>query len=314
MKIGLYFHRRLPVRGYGGTERVVMWLAGALARLGHRPVLLTPPGTDPGVAEAAPLPRRAIRRAARDENFALDTCLPTGLDVLHFFSEVRAHTALPRLTTIEGNGSPGSYGAEHVFVSGDHMRRMRGTRFVYNGIDPEEFDFRADKGDYLLFLARASRRVKGVDRAVRIARRTGQRLIIAGGRRFFPSPRIRSVGTVDGLRKRRLLSEARALLFPIRWEEPFGLSVTEALASGTPVLASRRGAMPEIVTPDVGFLCDSDDAFCRALGELDGIDPAACRARVERHFSARVMAEAYLALYQSAIAERAAGAMAGAVR
>jgi hypothetical protein len=302
MRIGLWFHSTVPVRKYGGTQRTFVWLADALAEAGHEPVLLTPPGSRSRTATVVPIPRGVVRRAESEPDFDLDAHLPGGLDVLHFHSVVVGRTSVPRLTTIHGNGEPGSFGPECVFVSRNHMERMGGRHFVLQGLPPEEYTFRARKRDWLLFLAKARWKVKGVDRAERIARAAGVPLVIAGGWRFHPfDRRIRSVGMVGGERKRELLADARALIFPVRWEEPFGLAVIEALASGTPVVASRRGSLPELVTPDTGFLCESEEEFVAALPGLDRIDPAACRARVEERFTARRMAGDYLALYRRAI-------------
>lgn len=301
MRVGLWYHSTLPVRRYGGTQRVVVWLAGALAELGHEPVLLTPPGSSSRVAEVVALPKGVVRRAESEPDFELDAHLPRGLDVLHFHSVVAGRTCLPRVTTIHGNGAPGSFGPDAVFVSRDHMERMGGRRYVHNGLPPEAYTYRETKQDWLLFLARVRWRVKGVDRAERVARAARVPLVIAGGWRLHPFDRsLRSVGMVGGERKRRLLADARALLFPVRWEEPFGLAVIEAMASGTPVLASRRGSLPELVGPETGFLCASEEEFVEAVAELDRIDPAACRARVEERFSARRMAEDYLHLYHEA--------------
>jgi glycosyltransferase involved in cell wall biosynthesis len=301
MRIGLWFHATVPVRRYGGTQRVVVWLADALAELGHEPVLLTPPGSRSRTAEVVALPKRVVRRAESEPAFELDAHLPPGLDILHFHSVVAARTAVPRLTTIHGNGEPGSFGPDAVFVSRDHMERMGGSRYVLHGLPPDACTYRERKRDWLLFLAKVRWKVKGVDRAERVARAAGVPLVIAGGWRLHPFDRsIRSVGMVGGERKRELLADARALLFPVRWEEPFGLAVIEALASGTPVLASQRGSLPELVSPETGFLCDSEEAFVEAVAELDRIEPAACRARVEARFTARRMAEDYLRLYREA--------------
>lgn len=300
MRIGLYFEEVVPVQKYGGTERVVVWLAEALARLGHEPVLLTPAGSTSRVAEVFPLPSRLYGEAARDPGFELDAHLPAGLDVLHAFCPITAASGVPRIVTVEGNGEPGSYGPEHVFVSRDHMERMGGRHFVYNGLDPGEYEYREEKEDYFLFLSKARWRVKGVDRAERIAREAGIRLVIAGGRRLNLSWKIKSVGMVGGERKRRLLAGARALIFPVRWDEPFGIVVIEALASGTPVLASARGSLPELVTAEVGFLCRDEREFVRAVERVDEIRPAACRDRAVAEFGARKMAERYLALYERA--------------
>ncbi len=301
MRIGLWFHSTVPVRRYGGTQRVVTWLADALAEAGHEPVLVTPPGSTSRTATLAPLPARLMRRAEVEPDFELDAHLPAGLDVIHFHSVAAARTDVPRLTTIHGNGEPGSFDPDAVFVSRDHMERMGGRRFVHHGVPPGEYTFRREKRDFLLFLARVRWKVKGVDRAERVARAAGASLVIAGGRRFHPLDRsLRSVGMVGGERKRELLADARALLFPVRWDEPFGLAVIEALASGTPVLASRRGSLPELVSPGTGFLCDDEEAFVRAVAALDRLDAAACRARVEERFTARRMAEDYVALYREA--------------
>lgn len=305
MRVGIWHHRTVPVRKYGGTERVVVWLADALARLGHEPVLLTPPGSRSEAAEVVPVPRRVVRRAEEDPGYELDPRLPEGLDVLHCHSGIRARTGLPRITTVHGNGEPGNFGREHVFVSRDHMERMGGRHFVHNGLPPEEYDFRREKEGWFLFLSKARRRVKGVDRAERVAKRAGIQLVIAGGWRFNWTWRITSVGMVDDDRKRRLLARARALLFPIRWEEPFGLVVAEALASGTPVVASRRGAVPELVDGDVGILCDTEEELVEAVRRVESgeasFDPGACRRRVEERFTAERMARDYLALYRRAV-------------
>jgi len=301
VRVGLWCHSVVPVRGYGGTQRVVAWLADALAEAGHEPVLLAPPGSTSERARVVPVPARTFRRAERDPGFDLDGALPGGLDVLHLHSEVRASTRLPVLTTIHGNGEPGSYGPSCVFVSRDHMERMGGRHFVHHGLPPEAYRFRADKEAWLLFLARVRWKVKGVDRAERVARAAGRDLVIAGGWRFHPFDRsLRSVGMVGGERKLELLADAAGLLFPVRWDEPFGLAVIEAMASGTPVLASDRGSLPELVAPGTGFLCRDEEAFVDAVARLPEIEPAACRARVEERFTARRMAGDYVALYRRA--------------
>lgn len=304
MRIGLYHHERLPVSKYGGTERVIIWLARALTELGHEPVILHPPRSRVTEFATHELPSRAFRRMSSDPDFLLDTYLPADLDVIHYQCPTRGACGIPAIRTVHGNSKNPNFGPEDVFVSRDHMERMGGRHFVYNGIDPGDYRFNPEKEDFLLFLGLASRSVKGVDRAERVARMTGRRLVIAGGRRLNLSRRIRSVGLVDDARKKDLLSRASALLNPIRWEEPFGLVVTEALVSGTPILASPLGSMPELVTPEVGFLCEDEDAFAAAIQHVDEIDPHACRARVENGFTHLDMARSYLRLYDLALAGR----------
>lgn len=300
VKIGLYFDGALPVRRYGGTERVIVWLARGLRELGHEPVILAREGTSLSPFPVHELPPASLRQMARDPGFRLDPWLPVDLDVVHFHSPIAGSLELPFLTTIHGNGEPGAFGPADVFVSRDHMRRMRGLHFVYNGIDPDDYSYRRDKDDDLLFLGLASRRVKGADRAIQIAKLADRRLLIAGGRGLSLDRRIRWGGLVDNVQKRELLAGSCALLNPIRWQEPFGLVVVEALVSGTPVLASPLGAMPELVTGDVGALCEADEEFVEAIGRIGEWSPEACRQRVLEAFTHTVMAGNYLDLYRRA--------------
>jgi glycosyltransferase involved in cell wall biosynthesis len=131
----------------------------------------------------------------------------------------------------------------------------------------------------------------------------GFRLVIAGGYKFSLSRKIRSVGMVGGREKAELIAGARALLFPVSWPEPFGLAVIEALCSGTPVITSPCGAMPEIVTPDTGFICDGQPAMEAAVERLGEISPHACRRRVLENFTADIMADHYLKEYRQVIAQ-----------
>ena len=301
LRIGLYFDGPLPVRRYGGTERVIVWLARGLRELGHDPLILAREGTRLGELPVHELSPSTIRRMAQASDFRLDPSIPDGIDVIHFHSATAGSLELPHLTTIHGNARPGRFGADHVFVSRDHMVRMWGRHFVHNGIDPADYEFRTNKSTNLLFLGLASRRVKGVDRAIRIARKADRRLCIAGGWRPSLDRRIHWAGMVDNERKRELLSEACALLNPIRWLEPFGLVVVEALVSGTPVLASPLGAMNELVTPQVGALCEDDASFLEAIERIGEWSPDACRQRVLDHFTHTIMAQNYLRLYERAI-------------
>jgi len=109
------------------------------------------------------------------------------------------------------------------------------------------------------------------------------------------------LGEVGGKRKAVLLARARCLWMPAQWDEPFGLPTIEALFSGTPVLGTRRGALPEIVTPDVGVLRDTLEELIAVMDTVGSLDPEACRTRAERHFTPLVMAEAYARMYQTMV-------------
>jgi glycosyltransferase involved in cell wall biosynthesis len=295
MRVALLYHGRLPVERYGGTERVVVWLARGLAELGHEVVLLAGPGSrvpearlipvDPTIAEAAGFDPRPL--------------LPPGIDVLHAHRPI-AVPGVPTLWTLHGTANRPDYPPNMVALSRDHARRSGAIAYVYNGLDPADYRFRGVKDDYDLFLGR-HHTTKGVQWAVEGARRAKRRLVVAGTWRTLFRPGVRTLGPIGGERKRELLAGASCLWMPARWNEPFGLTLIEAMVSGTPVLGTHRGALPEIVSPDTGLLGDSVDDLVSLRPGIAKLDPEACRARVMLWFTHRTMAEGYLALYREVV-------------
>ncbi len=301
---------QLPVHGYGGVPRVLYWLAKAQAEQGDRVTILGPPGCEcPGVTC---LPVETHRKTS-DFSLYIKDLIPRDADIVHFFHQPAQPPALPWVLSVQGN-SPGELAPDphKIFCSNNHAQRAGATAFVYNGLDPDEFLYRDRKDDYSLFLSKVSRKSKGIDIALQLARDLGFRLVVAGGNRFslrktggfWNSLRadVQFIGEVSGLQKAQVLAGARALLFPIRWEEPFGIVVTEALVSGTPVITTPRGSMPELISPDVGFLCDDYAALRRAIERAGEIDSAACRHRVMEHFTSQQSAQKYRQYYEAAIA------------
>jgi glycosyltransferase involved in cell wall biosynthesis len=285
----------LPVRGYGGTQRIVAALVRGLAALGHRVTLLAPRGTRMPEATWVEVPARRLREPTID--FA--PFLPADADVVHaHFPVHRVPPGVPFLQTLYGNLPAGYQVPPHnVFLSRNHARRYGGEVFVYAGLDPAEFTFRAAKQDYDLFLGRLHS-VKGYRWAIEGAKRTGRRLILAGGWRPSFRRNIRFVGEVDGQRKRELLAGARCLWMPALWDEPFGLTLIEPLFSGTPVLGTRRGSLPEILNAEVGALCDTLEEMIAAAETIGTRSAEACRAHAERHFTHLVMAQEYVRMYR----------------
>ncbi|PYP94415.1 MAG: hypothetical protein DMD34_08690 [Gemmatimonadetes bacterium] len=208
---------------------------------------------------------------------------------------------VPFVQTIHRNLKPGAPPYPNsIFLSRDHARRHQSDVFVYNGLDPSDYVFRRfprRASQYDLFLG-ALHSTKGYHWAVEAAKRTGHRLIVAGGWRPSFTGSIKFVGEVDGSVKAALLARARCLWNPAAWDEPFGLVTIEALFSGTPVLGTHRGALPELITPEVGALCDTVDEMIAAAESIQTRDPAACRTHAERHFTHLVMAAAYARLYR----------------
>lgn len=298
MRIALVHHTKLPVRGYGGTERVVVALARGLAALGHDVILIAPPGTK--VPEARLIAVAAGRLT--DPRFDLAPVIPAGVEIVHAFFPLRATLALPWVWTLEGTTRPGHTRPPNtIYVSADHAARHGATCFVYNGLDPADFEYRDQKGDYDLFLGRLHNS-KGYQWAIAAAHTARRSLVVAGGWRPSLSRQLRFAGLVDGVEKRELLAGARLLWMPAQWDEPFGLTLIEALWSGTPVLGTRRGALPEVLSPMVAEFGDDPDELVARLPAMATKNPAACRARAEKYFSHRRMAEEYLRMYREYLA------------
>ncbi len=217
-----------------------------------------------------------------------------------------------------------------VSISNNQRRPLRWASWlatVYNGVDVEELRFDPRGGRYLVFLGRISPE-KGPARAIRIARRAGAELVIAAreplphtedpvvrqDRDYFEAevkpllrePGIHYIGEVDGPTKAELLGGALALLNPIDWEEPFGLNMAEALACGTPVLATRRGSVPEVVEHgETGWIGETEADLVAAVERAGELDRARCRTAAVERFSAAAMVDGYLAAYAAVLGERA---------
>ncbi|PYO89707.1 MAG: hypothetical protein DMD66_04780 [Gemmatimonadetes bacterium] len=292
------------MRGYGGTERVVAALVQGLAELGHRVSLLAPAQTNLAGATCIAVPEKTLLGPMP----ALMAYLPSGVDVVHgHYSIARPPDTVPFLQTLHGNHRSGDSPPPHtVCLSFDHARRHGVTSFVYNGLDPNSFTFQSKKDDYDLFVGRLHS-AKGYRWALAAAKRTGRRLLVAGGWRPSLRRTIRYLGEVDGAKKRDLFAGARCLWMPALWDEPFGLTLIEALFSGTPVVGTRRGALPEIVTPEIGALGDTLDELIEGSRGIETRSAAACRAHAERFFSHITMAEQYVRLYRNLLATGALG-------
>lgn len=185
---------------------------------------------------------------------------------------------------------------------------------VHNGIQLSDFPFEAQKDDYLLFAGRLAPE-KGPDKAVQVARKSGRRLLIAGMiepqyqgffnekiKPFIDGKNVEYLGLLSQKELAPIYRKAAVVLFLISWAEPFGLVAVEAQASGTPIIATRMGALPEIIVEGkTGFVVDSIDDAVAAVSKLDGIEPSACRQNAESRFSAARMASDYVAAYAAAL-------------
>lgn len=295
MKILHIIPARFPILGYGGTERVAYYLGKAQAKMGHEVTYLCKPDSHLDFAKTIPLPAKFTD---------LTPLVPPGTDIVQLYATPWYKLDFPFLVNVGGNGQPGEqFHPNTVFVSENHARRHNWTEFVYNGIDLAEYPLQAKKDDYALFLAKASWRVKNLAGAIRIAQSAHTLLRVAGGYAPFWKRRVKSHGEVGGKVKLNLLQNARVLLFPIIWEEPFGIAVIEALACGTPVVATPRGSMPEIITKECGFIGNSFEELVDGVEKAGQINPEECRQRVAENFTDIKMAEKYLKYYQSILSK-----------
>jgi glycosyltransferase involved in cell wall biosynthesis len=202
-----------------------------------------------------------------------------------------------------------------IFVSRTLARLHGRTRHVLNGVDPAACIYSEKKEDYVMFMSSMDWEMqKGLDIALSLAARFRFRLVVAGtGNNYKRILRVetlcrqigaRYVGDVRGKRKAELLAGAKAFLFPTRVDEAFGLGMAEALMSGTPVICSNKGACPELITPDVGFVCRDDRDYVNALRNVGNISPQACREKAMREFHYQRMAADYLSEYEKELAVR----------
>ena len=331
-------YESVPPRLYGGTERVVSWLADELVERGHEVTLFASGDSRTHARLVSAWPRALRLDPAQPDPFALHTLeLAQAFSRADDFDVVHCHVdylALPygRLVSTPVvhtlHGRLDLRPLIHVLtelrevplvsISNSQREPLTGLDLnwvatVHHGLPMRDVPAvtTASDGRYLVFLGRMSAE-KRPDLAIAVAKRAGLPLIMAAkvdrpDREYFEReirpqlghPLIEYIGEVSDAEKWRLLGDALALLFPIDWPEPFGLAMIEALACGTPVVARPCGAVPEIVRDgEVGFLADTVDELVAAVKRVDVIDRARCRRWAEAQFSVGVMADHYESVYR----------------
>lgn len=298
-------HIVLPPAKYGGLHRMAWSLAKGLCRLGHKVTFLCKEGSESTFADIK----------VYDPMKPIMAQIPEGVDVLHFNIPLPANEVVdrPYVETIHGNFnkvlSPNS-----IFVSRDHAERFGSDQYVYNGLDWDDYtpvDWTVKRSGYH-FLGKAAWKVKNVAGAISVAKGLpkvcgklhvlgGTRFNFKMGWRFTFSPRIQFHGMVGGVTKDELLNQSNGMIFPVCWHEPFGLAVIESLYYGAPVFATPYGALPEIVTEEVGYLTNSKTEMIRAISEMS-FDAKRCHEYVRDTFNAEMMAKGYLEKYEKVIA------------
>jgi glycosyltransferase involved in cell wall biosynthesis len=332
----------VPAPAYGGIEEVVRLLCEGFVERGHEVTLFAPSGSrsaaevqhvleepHPDQIERARWEADHVARvfAAVDEradgpaafDVAHDHCGFTALAMADRLSTPLVHTLhgplddemLSFYVTHGDKGTLVAISAAQVAAAPEPLRH---APVVHNPLDFSEWEFNAEPGEYVLWIGRMVP-FKGPQRAIVAAREAGVPLVLAGPiqpgqEEFFAEEiephidgdNVRYVGEVTSDDKASTYRSARALLMPIRWAEPFGMVMTEAMACGTPVIAFPEGSAPEVVEDGVnGFLVDDEHEMAAAIGRLGEIDRAGCRAYAERCFGVDLAVDGYLRIYEQAI-------------
>ncbi|SHG40019.1 mannose-6-phosphate isomerase, type 2 [Thermosyntropha lipolytica DSM 11003] len=325
---------RTPPSHYGPWERVVSLLAEGLVKKNVDVTLFATGNsvTSGKLSFICPYPY--------EENKDIDPKVWEALHISHLFEQAENFDLIhnhydflpltysrlvktPVLTTIHGFSSEKilpvyqKYNQNTYYVSisnADRRPELDYIATVYHGIDLNEFTFREKSLNYLVYLGRIHED-KGTFEAIQIAKQAGRKLYIAGiiqdlhyfrtrVEPYIDNQNIIYIGSVEPYARNLLLSRAYALLHPIKFNEPFGLSVVEAMACGTPVIAFRRGSMPEVIKDSItGFLVDNVKEAAVRVKDISDLNRAHCRRWVEERFSQERMVEDYIDIYQKILSQ-----------
>lgn len=324
----------VPPKKYGGTERVVSWLTEELVKQGHD-VTLFASGDSITSAELVPCSDKALRLdpKCKDTYPHLMMMLDTVRTCAHEFDLVHFHTEFFHLpifrqmadrtvTTLHSRQDFNDYGLLYKTYNRMPLAAISKAQaksipmanvasVIYHGLPANLFKANLKpKGDYLAFLGRIARD-KRPDRAIEIARAAGIPLKIAAKidqadkpyyeeiKHLFDQPGVEFIGEVNEREKQEFLGNARALLFPIDWPEPFGLVMIEAMACGTPVLAFKNGSVPEVIDEGVtGYVVETVEDAIKVLPKVLELDRRTIRATFDERFTVKRMAQDYVRLYR----------------
>ena len=310
MHVCLVIDRAVPVVNYGGTERVVTWLTKELANLGCSVTIIAP---SIGI-ELRTISKAIIAKTATEAKAAI----PKDIDIAHFHGwvpdEIDQHPNW--VYTLHGNATDTRLlPLRTICVSQNHALRHGKSVFVYNGVSLNESSYpKPKKNSSFLFFSKIKSRAKGITEALRLASKYDFKLIAAGGSRhhipsiYWYARSFRSgcqfLGEVSGRTKFETFASARALIFPIAWDEPFGLVLIESMLAGTPVIAKNRGSVSEIVKLGSGRVYQTDQEFEEAINTISEIAPEQTIEYARSRFTSTIMANAYLSLYENVLSSR----------
>lgn len=321
----------VPPITYGGTELVISWLTEELVKRGHEVTLLAS-GDSKTSANLLPIWPKSLWRTKLSAPHAVFALIYEKLsqiqeefDIIHDHCEFYTAPFAPFLKRPLVSTIHHPMYEEliilfkkfpqinYVAVSKNQKRSAPGVNFVktiYHGLPIEKYPFNPNPKDYLLWLSKISPE-KGPAEAIEVAKKSGQKLIISGNilaefgdyfdyrlKPLIDGEKIQFVGAANFEKKIELFQNAKAFLYPVKRPEPFGLVVIEAMACGTPVIAYKEGALPELIKDGkTGFLVSNQEEMIEALKKIDEINRLDCKRHVSRKFSLRKMVNKYEALY-----------------
>lgn len=304
LNILIVYNGTLPPIHYGGTPRVVWSLIKGLTQLNHKVFLLTD----------QPLKRDWLTCIRRNPSIPIDEQIPDYIDVVHFQNS--GNCSKPYVISRHGNDyTDKKYDPNCIFVSKKHALNHGCEAFVHNGLDWGDYRQPNLQPERRLnrhhFLGKAAWRVKNVQGAIDISKKAhtefdvlgGTRLNFKMGFRFTLDRHVKFHGMVDNERKCQVLERSKGLIFPITWEEPFGLAITESLYMGCPVFGTPYGALTELVNKEVGVLSNKEDELAVAVKEAH-FSPTLCHEYAREHFDHITMAKQYVEKYLQVIANK----------
>jgi glycosyltransferase involved in cell wall biosynthesis len=319
MHVLIFHHAQIPVEAYGGSERVIWWLGKELAKAGVKVTFLVKKGSTCPFAQVL----------YYNEKLPLEAQIPADVDLVHIHSGVKGIDTKPCVVTIhENHNTPQVFHKNTVFLSADHARRHGSNQFIYNGIDiadygkPEVSNLRR----YFHYLGNANMRVKNVKGAIDIAVQARERLHVLGGSRInlqsglriTLSPLVRFHGMIGGDGKNTILQSSKGLIYPVLYDEPFGLAIMESLYFGCPVFGSPAGSLPELLGShhshdestrgemdafysEFGVLSQKNEELSVALKSAADFDRHRCQQYVADKFTSWHMTQNYLKLYNQVL-------------